>query len=677
MNWRFAQFSIFTLGITAALVWRFVFSAAATSTDQPTPEQPNTVATASWVPVPPTTRSNGLVRREVMLMGTPFVFVLDAPQKEASDAIDAAAKELHILEHEISSWLPESDIGKLNARAGIEPVVVGKHTFELLKISKELHAETDGTFDITIGPLWDLWPFRNPELPLPTDVQLAEAQRLVDARKIELDASEQTAYLPVKGMTVNVGAIGKGYAAKLATEIISARGIKRAAVSTGGDVYLLGRKTTGPWFVGVEHPRADGKYVDRFYAGDTAVATSGDGKRFIARGGRRYGHILDPRTGQPAASCQSVSIITADPVRADAYATAVFVMGLDAGMQWVEQQEGVEAFIVDAQSDLHRSTGWKDVALRLPTSPTTPQAPTVVKPKKTRTTPTTLAAELDGRAVDAESGELVAVEAGEFLSGEARTDLTLPAFQIDRTEVTNKQYRRFLEETTDNPHEFSHPDQPADKDHTPRYWKEFRSPLFRQTAAARLAPFDGETFRKPDHPVVGVDWWDAYAYARWAGKRLPTRQEWEKAARGTDGRLWPWGNKWDRMLANAGGEKTEERDGYTYSAPADSIHEGASPFGCLHMAGNVAEWTQEGIVAGGSSHSNSSQLIATAGQLRRPGYRSFETGFRCVKTGIDKPKTNKAKPNKPKKPKSDEKDESDEAAPVKADKPDETSGGNR
>jgi formylglycine-generating enzyme required for sulfatase activity len=187
-----------------------------------------------------------------------------------------------------------------------------------------------------------------------------------------------------------------------------------------------------------------------------------------------------------------------------------------------------------------------------------------------------------------------------------------------------------MEATRDDPHKFCHPDEPADKDHTPRYAREFRSPLFKATPAARLAPFNEQTFRQADHPVVGVDWWDAYAYARWAGKRLPSRLEWEKAARGTDGRIWPWGNEWSRTKSNVGGEKWEERDGHTYSAPASSFPQGASVYGCLNMAGNVAEWTQEGWVMGGGSNSNPSQVRCCGGELREPGYRSFQTGFRCA-----------------------------------------------
>jgi len=133
--------------------------------------------------------------------------------------------------------------------------------------------------------------------------------------------------------------------------------------------------------------------------------------------------------------------------------------------------------------------------------------------------------------------------------------------------------------------------------------------------------------------VVGVDWWDAYAFTSWAGKRLPTRGEWEAAAGAGAGRTWPWGDRWEWALANTGGEKWGEHDGHTYAAPVDSFPAGASPAGALHMAGNVAEWTREGWVMGGSSNSNPSGVRVDAGRLREPGYRSFDIGLRAASGG--------------------------------------------
>lgn len=635
-NW-----TVFWIGTLVALGWGwFAYKQNENSLAHEQSQPVSNVVTASdgtaAIPATDVSTESTTTRREVVMMGSSIVFVVDAEPQLAVRAIQAATDRLHSLEAEVSSWRPDSAISRLNSRAGIGPVKLGKDAYELLQLAKDLHKKTGGAFDVTIGPVWDLWPFRNTSAPLPTKKQIAGTLRLVDSSKIQMNDKDQTAYLPLTGMNVNLGAIGKGYAARLAIETMKELGIERAAVSAGGDLYLLGRKSGGPWVVGLEHPRWTGRLTEQFVVGDIAVATSGNSQRHVIRNNRSYGHILDPRTGHPAEECQSVTILTDDPAQADAFATAVFVMGPAKGLAWVEQHSGVEVLIIDRNGVPSRSTGWSKIARPVPGKSVPTSLPKIgtADPldSRTRTSPKTVSGKLPARSVQPDTGEMLKVPAGAFLSGEDRTSKELPAFQIDRTEVTNRQYKLFLDAIKKNPRQFSHSDEPPDKDHTPRYWKEFRSPLFRNSPAARLAPFNEKTFRDPDSPVVGVDWWDAWAYSRWAGKRLPTREEWEKAARGTDGRHWPWGNTWNPAKVNSGGEKWAEHDKHTYAAKAVSFEKSASTIGCLNMAGNVAEWTEEGFVAGGSSNSNPSQVRCASGRLREPGYRTFDIGFRCVRS---------------------------------------------
>ncbi|MBI2920109.1 MAG: SUMF1/EgtB/PvdO family nonheme iron enzyme [Planctomycetes bacterium] len=218
-------------------------------------------------------------------------------------------------------------------------------------------------------------------------------------------------------------------------------------------------------------------------------------------------------------------------------------------------------------------------------------------------------------------------------------NVRLNAFAIDRYEVTNAQYRRFLEfvsKTGD--HSRCHAQEPKGKDHTPRYWGDY-NPLLKDPAYAASAPFGPATFASDNKPVVGVDWFDAFAYAAWVGKRLPSEDEWELAARGNDGRRWPWGSEWSWGLANAGGEKLgtdvsasgREKDGYIYPAPVGSFPGGRSPFGCDDMAGNAAEWCAERVVRGGSSRSSPSSIRCAAREAREPEFRTFTLGFRCAK----------------------------------------------
>lgn len=225
------------------------------------------------------------------------------------------------------------------------------------------------------------------------------------------------------------------------------------------------------------------------------------------------------------------------------------------------------------------------------------------------------------------------VSAGKYLSGDDKHLAFINSpYRIDITEVSNRQYQKFLNAAnrSENPKQYAHPHEPRKHSYQPKYWREYRSTLFINSPAGKVAPFDSETFKQPNNPVVGVDWWDAYAYCEWAEKRLPTALEWEKAARGEDGRIWPWGDEWDYTKANTGGDKWGEVDGFIYAAPVVSFGGGASSYGLLNMAGNVAEWTTESTLMGGSSNNRPSGVRTSAKQDRNKNYRSFNIGFRCA-----------------------------------------------
>ncbi|MBI2378185.1 MAG: SUMF1/EgtB/PvdO family nonheme iron enzyme [Deltaproteobacteria bacterium] len=225
---------------------------------------------------------------------------------------------------------------------------------------------------------------------------------------------------------------------------------------------------------------------------------------------------------------------------------------------------------------------------------------------------------------------------GEMVEVRGRLGEKQVRFFIDRVEVTNESYGRFLASGAAQTHTHCNGDEPPGKDHTPRYWREYRPPAFLAGPAAGLAPFREQTFRDPAHPVVGIDFFDASAFARWAGKRLPAPDEWALAC-GGGARTWAFGSVWDPKRVNSGGELQGEIDGYVYSAPADSFPKGASVFGALHMSGNVAEWTDSRsgngpeAVVGGSSRGSATSVRCAAQERRETSFRSFDAGFRCVK----------------------------------------------
>lgn len=606
--------------------------------DRPDPEpaKPAADQQAPWVPAETVWQEDGTTRVNVALMGSLLTIAVAAPIAEATPALRATIERLRELEESLSSWRPGSDIWRLNEGAGSGWMDVGPDTFELLSRAVELHEQTRGTCDVTVGPLWDLWPFRDPSLPIPTRAALDVARVHVGADRLRLDPDMQKVFLPAR-MRINLGAVGKGYAALVATRTLASAGIVDVSVSAGGDVYVQGSKRGAPWVVGVKDPRDDRRLLESFAASDLAVATSGNAERRLVRDGRTYGHIVDPRTGDTVQTSLSATVATRDPVAADAYATALFVLGAEEGIAWLDTMPGVEGLLIDEHGARHPSSGWdalgdtvgavleRDQVLVPPPSPR-PQAQS-----RQRTTPP----EPRTRAAQSEpaGSELLSVSGGELpgvrANGE-RAATHVPAFLVEKTEVSNDQYQRFVAAQGEGAHDRCHPNEPADKDHRPRYWgNDWYPKLLRGSQAGALAPFAGHSFEEPLQPVVGVDWWDAYAYCRWAGKRLLTRQEWEKAARGGDGRRWPWGDEWVRDHVNIGGERDGERDGHIYAAPVDAFADGASPHGALQMAGNVAEWTSEGWVMGGSSASNPSQTQTDAGVLRAPAFRGFDIGIRC------------------------------------------------
>ncbi|MBI2899001.1 MAG: PEGA domain-containing protein [Planctomycetes bacterium] len=224
---------------------------------------------------------------------------------------------------------------------------------------------------------------------------------------------------------------------------------------------------------------------------------------------------------------------------------------------------------------------------------------------------------------------MVHVAAGEFTYGTrdplpgqiyARKE-TLAAYYVDRHEVTNALYAVFLayvRETKD--HSKCHPDEGKGKDHAPAFWED---------AALNL----------PNHPVVGVDFWDAYAYASWSGKRLPTEKEWEKAARGKSGYTYPWGDQWDPARLNWG---DFSKQNYEFTSPVGAFPSGASPYGCLDMAGNAAEWCADSYesnrpdkVVRGGSFRDREWTISVSRWKEAMNTRVKWLGFRCV---MDEPK---------------------------------------
>jgi thiamine biosynthesis lipoprotein len=290
-------------------------------------------------------------------MGTEVHFVAyttpELDEVKIGAAMHAAHAEIVRVEALMTSWKDTGEIARINASPG-KPVVVSDETVSVLKKSRWAGEISGGVFDITFHALSDLWKFGDaaedpPRLPTAKDV--AAKKKFVDYRKIVIDETAHTVTLP-RGMSMDLGGIAKGYAVDHAAAVLKAAGLTSFLAQAGGDLFGAGRKPDGsPWVSGIQDPRAaQGTFFATIELTDHAFSTAGDYARSFFVGGKRYHHIIDPRTGYPATACRSVTVWAGDAFTADAVDDAVFILGPEKGLALVESLPDVGAVIVDAKN---------------------------------------------------------------------------------------------------------------------------------------------------------------------------------------------------------------------------------------------------------------------------------------------------------------------------------------
>jgi len=348
----------------------------------PRPQTPAPEAAARPQPKPapplpeakgPPIRRDGTMFGTSELMGTTVslnVYVgPDGDAAKAGAAMQDALAEMARIEGLMSEWKPNTELSTLNSNAGGPAKPVSEELFEVLKVAHTVHGETGGTFDVTFHGVGHLWSFKPGSVPPSADA-IRKALPLVDGAAIELDEPTRAVRLPKAGMKIGLGAIAKGYAVDRASTLLRERGFANHVVEAGGDTYASGSKGDAPWRVGVKDPEHTGSQ-GVLSIRDRAVVTSGDYMRFFEHEGRRYAHIIDPTTGWPieqAHSPRSVTLLANDATQADAYCTAVTVMGPDAGMKFVESRKDLDAVIIERDGTVRVSSGLADVYVQLPPS---------------------------------------------------------------------------------------------------------------------------------------------------------------------------------------------------------------------------------------------------------------------------------------------------------------------
>ena len=300
------------------------------------------------------------------VMNTDVGLTVVARDAEAAGrAARRAVDRLRRLEGQLSAHLPDSDITRCNRAAGRRSVKVAPVTLRVLAEAVRFGDVTHGAFDVTVGPLIGLWRACVREKRLPTDGELRAARDKVGYQGLRLNMKARTVRFAKPGMRVDLGGVAKGLAVDRAFRSLAEDGFPNALVEVGGDLYAGGRRADGrPWRVGVQDPRVskDGpaESVAVLAVKDRGVATSGNYRRYSMIRARRVNHILDPRTGRPADVVDSVTVIAPDCATADALATGVSVLGVEAGLQLVNSLPDVEAFLItveDGRLREHRSRG--------------------------------------------------------------------------------------------------------------------------------------------------------------------------------------------------------------------------------------------------------------------------------------------------------------------------------
>jgi len=283
----------------------------------------------------------------------------------AKKCVEAAFAQIQKVDDLMSGYKSDSEISKVSRDAFKRPVEVSRSTFEVLQKSAEFSRLSEGAFDITIGPLTELWRSAAEANSVPTDAELEQARSKVGYEKLFLDANELTVRFAVDGMKLDLGGIAKGYAIDRAIEAMQTGGAIGGMVDVGGDIRCFGlpRQDRDNWRIGLQNPTqieaggpnhvvGEGRVLLVLKLENAAVATSGGYRRFVLIEGKKYSHIMDRRTGAGAEAFSSVTIISQNAIDADALATAVSVMGTEKGLKLIESTDDTEAILIPAGKTL-------------------------------------------------------------------------------------------------------------------------------------------------------------------------------------------------------------------------------------------------------------------------------------------------------------------------------------
>lgn len=302
-------------------------------------------------------------KRELTMLGSPFEMIVVADDIPQADVyIDLAVAEVSRLENLISDWIPTTPISEVNRNAGVKAVIVPQEVFDLVQRSITVSKLTSGAFDITYASMDKIWKFDGSMKKMPSEEEIRKSVAKVGYQNIVLNPKDHSIFLKNEGMKLGLGGIGQGFIADKIKALLIAKGAPAGIVNISGDINTWGKQIDGKqWKVGIKNPLNKDKIFATFPLENSAVETSGSYEKYVTFNGVRYSHIIDTRTGYPASGVISVSVFATSTELADALATGIFVLGVDLGVNLIDQLPGVGCIYVE---DNGKITASKNIDLK-------------------------------------------------------------------------------------------------------------------------------------------------------------------------------------------------------------------------------------------------------------------------------------------------------------------------
>lgn len=290
-------------------------------------------------------------------MGTTYTIVAyHSDRRTLETAVDEACAEIQRIDSFLSHYRQDSELSRVNREAAQRPVPVSQELFDLLVACQRYSQQSQGAFDITVGPLVKIWGFYRGEGRMPHRAEIRQALSRVGYRKLELDATNRTVRFKVPGMALDPGGIGKGYAVDRVVERLRQLGIRSALISAGGSsIYALGAPPGQPgWKVQIRNPLAPSRTIEEVTLKDESISTSGVYEKYFLWGGRRYAHIFDPRTGYPVQGTLAVSVIAPKTLDSEAWTKPFFILG----RKWTQRFKPMSWRVFYCEDKKDRPCAW-------------------------------------------------------------------------------------------------------------------------------------------------------------------------------------------------------------------------------------------------------------------------------------------------------------------------------